>query len=93
MRNYFQASVGVTAQRVIEGNRRRTAIGIANLSGTATIYIGADNQLTVNNGFPVYPGTQITFNKGFGDRPDIERWIVSDSPGADVRIIEEYGDD
>jgi len=91
MRNYFQATVGVTAQRVIEGNQRRTGIGIANLSGTATIYIGADSQLTTSNGFPVYPGTQITFNEGFGDRPDMERWIISDAVATDVRVIEEYG--
>ena len=91
MRNYFQASVGVTAQRVIEQNERRTSLGIANVSGVDTIYIGADNQLTINNGFPIQPGTQITFNKGFGDRPDIARWLISSGASTDVRIIEEYG--
>lgn len=91
MRNYTQETIGVTAKRVIEGNPCRTAVGIANVSGAPTVYIGSDSQLTIGNGFPIYPGTQITFNQGNGDRPDVERWLVADAPGADIRIIEEYG--
>ncbi|MDD3523928.1 MAG: hypothetical protein PHQ41_04440 [Candidatus Cloacimonetes bacterium] len=91
MRNYYKAVVGTTAQRVVEQNAMRTGIGIANLSGVNAIYIGADSQVSIDNGFPVQPGTQITFNEGFGDRPDMERWIISSGGGTDVRIIEEYG--
>jgi hypothetical protein len=91
MRNYYQTTVGATAKRVIEQNAVRTAVAIANVSGTDTIYVGADNQLTIANGFPIQPGTQLTFNKGFGDRPDMARWLISSGLSTDVRIIEEYG--
>lgn len=61
------------------------------MSGTATIYVGADNQVSVDNGFPVYAGSQITFNRGNGDNTTMERWLISDSTATDVRVIEEYG--
>jgi len=91
MRNYYQETVGAIAKRVVEQNESRTSLGIANMSGVDTIYVGADNQLTIANGFPIQPGTQLTFNKGFGDRPDMARWLISSGLSTDVRIIEEYG--
>ena len=91
MRNYYQTTVGATAKRVVEQNEARTSLAIANVSGVDTVYVGADNQLSAGNGFPIQPGTQLTFNEGFGDRPDMARWLISSGAATDVRIIEEYG--
>lgn len=91
MRNTVKILIGTVPIRAIVSNEERTAIGIANMSGAATIYLGSDNQTTTDNGFPVYPGTQITFNRGNGDNTIMARWIVSSGIDTDVRIIEEYG--
>lgn len=91
MRNYSQAEVGTTPQRVVEQNASRTSLAIANMSGTAIVYVGADNQITTETGFPIAPGSLLTFNTGFGDRPDMARWLIGEEAGIDVRVIEEYG--
>jgi hypothetical protein len=91
MRNTSKILIGTTATRAFVSNEERTAIGIANMSGTATIFVGADSETSTDNGFPIYPGTQITFNHGNGDNTRMARWIISTGVGTDVRLIEEFG--
>lgn len=93
MRNYYQVGVGTTPKRAVVQYAERTSLAIANLSGSAVVYLGVDNQVNPENGFPINPGGQITFNKGFGDRPDIERWLVAEESPVDVRVIEEFSGD
>lgn len=84
-----QIEVGLTPVRVVYSRAERGSLVIANTSDTATIYYGGDNQVTTANGIPILPKTNAGFLRGLGDRPDLERWIVSDTPGVDVRIGEE----
>jgi hypothetical protein len=90
MKNIDVLTVDTTAKRAVHHDARRTSLAIVNVSSTVTVYLGSDIGVTSQNGFPVYPGTSITFNKGLGDRPDIERYIVGDA-SAEIRIMEDYG--
>jgi hypothetical protein len=90
MKSTAKVLVGTLPLRVFESNPERSALGIANMSGAAVIYVGSDSQLSVDSGFPIYPGTQMTFNEGNGDNTKVARWLISSQPATDVRIIEEY---
>ena len=90
MKNFDVLAVDTTAKRAVNYDARRTSLAIANISSTVIVYLGSDIGVTNKNGFPVYPGTSMTFNKGLGDRPDIERFIVGDA-SAEIRIMEYYG--
>lgn len=84
-----QIEVGLTPVRAVHYRAERGSLVIANTSDTATIYYGGDNQVTTANGVPIRPQTNAGFLRGLGDRPDLERWLVSDSTSVDVRIGEE----
>lgn len=81
--------VGTIPVRAVHSLRERTSLIIANTSPTATIYYGSDMQVTISNGLPIAPSSTAVFLEGLGDRPDLERWLVSDTAGVDVRIGEE----
>lgn len=90
MQNTIAVEVGTIARRAVGYNKDRTSLAIANTSATVTVFMGSDNQVTTDNGFPVYPGTVMTFNEGLGDNAKIERWMIADAT-ADIRLTEEYG--
>jgi hypothetical protein len=82
--------IGVTPVKVILANPNRTAFAIANMSGAATIYVGTDANVTTSDGFPIRPGTQMTWNNGNGDNCPIERFVVSSLASTDIRVLEEF---
>ena len=84
-----QIEVGLIAKRAVFQLSNRSSLIISNMSDTATLFYGGDNTVTVDNGVPIRPSTDTSFMKGLGDRPDLERWIIADTPGVDVRIGEE----
>jgi len=90
MQNTIAVEVGTTPRRVVGYNKDRTSLAIANISAIVTVFMGSDNQVTIDNGFPVYPGMIMTFSEGLGDNAKIERWMVADAD-ADIRVTEEYG--
>lgn len=83
-------SVGTTAVSVAQHNRRRTSLTISNPDTAAVIYTGKDSTVTTGNGVPLFPQTIVTFNKMSGDDPTIERWVISDTAGKNVRFEEEF---
>ena len=85
-------TVGTTATRLVHSDNNRTALSIFNNGSTLNIYIGTDNGVTTSNGFRINPQTGITFNKGLGDRPDLELWAITTSSTVDVRIFEAYAE-
>lgn len=91
MRGYFQLTVGTTTVMLFPPHKDRTSFAIANMSATDTVYIGTDTQVTAVNGFPVRPGTQMTFNSGNGDNTRIGRYVVASAGTVDIRVLEEYG--
>lgn len=84
----FAISVGTTRRRAVHSDIKRTSLGIANHHTSAIIYFGHTSELTVDGGFPIAPKTTIFFNEGFGDRPDLEYYLVSDTADTDVRLME-----
>lgn len=84
----FAVSVSATRKRVVHSDIKRTSLGIANNHGSAVLFYGHTSELTVDTGFPILPKTQFFFNVGFGDRPDLEFWLISDTVDTNVRIME-----
>jgi len=85
----YSIVVGITAVRAVHSLKTRSSLVIANTSATAVLYYGSDNSVTVTSGIPIQPKTNAVFLRGLGDRPDLERWVVSDTAATDVRIGEE----
>ena len=84
----FALSVGTTRDRAVHSDIKRTSLGIANNHTSAVVYFGHTSELTTDTGFPIAPKTIMFFNEGFGDRPDLEYYLVSDTADTDVRIME-----
>lgn len=89
----FAVLVGTTRRRAVHTDDKRTSLGIANNHATAVVYFGHTSQLTVDGGFPILPKTTTFFNVGFGDRPDLEFWLISDTADTDVRLMEFFEDE
>lgn len=62
---YNVVTVTDSATLIIEQNTRRKDLNILNFSDTLIVYIGPDSNVTVLNGFPVYP------NQGFSNKINI----------------------
>lgn len=86
----FKRVVGTNAVRAVHSNDRRTALGFANEHASAVVYYGHTSQLNTDKGFPILPKTSMFFNKGFGDEPELEFWLISDTASTDVKIMEFY---
>ena len=86
--NPFPILVGTTVKRATHSDMMRTSLGIANEHASAVLYYGHTSELTVDNGFPILPKTPIFFNVGFGDRPDLEFYLISDTANTPVKIME-----
>lgn len=86
--NPFPLSIGVAAKRATHSDKDRTSLGIANEHATAILYFGHTSELSASNGFPIQPKTSIFFNKGFGDQPELEFWLISDTASTPVKIME-----
>jgi len=88
----FKITVGTTVTQAVAYNKNRTALGIANLSDTAVLYFGHTQELTTAQGFPILSKTITFFNKGLGDNPWLQYFLISDTANTDVRIMEFWGD-
>ena len=84
----FAIFVGTARRRAVHSDIKRTSFGISNNHVTAVVYFGHTSELTVDTGFPILPKTTMFFNLGFGDRPDLEYWLVSDTADTDIRLME-----
>lgn len=84
-------SVGTQALQLAERDPARIQLLIANL-GTAIVYIGDSNRLTVGapgdqeGGWPVFANTIQVF-----DRVNTAVWAISSAAGQDVRVLDLSG--
>lgn len=62
--------------------RRRTLI--INNQGGSTIYIGGTSGVTINNGFPVEPGSEKSFEIG----ALIHVWAIASGVPSELRVLE-----
>lgn len=82
--------IGSTPVQLVEYVKNRTSLALFNTSPTWIVYIGADRTVNITNGFLFERQTGLQFNKGLGDRPDLEIWATTSGGVADVRIWESF---
>jgi len=82
--------VGATPVQLVDYVKNRTSLALFNTSGTGIVYLGSDRSVNIVNGFLFETQTGLQFNKGLGDRPDLEIWATASGGVADVRIWESF---
>lgn len=82
--------VGTTATTLLSYNPRRTTVAIFN-EDSATIFIGEDEANLLTEGSPITAGGALSFLAALGDTPDRGMFAISAAGGADVRILEQFG--
>jgi len=74
--------VGVTAVKLLPANPKRKCYDVIN-NGSATIYLGADQAVTVDSGMPLLAGEMWS-----DDTDDEDVYAISGAADQDVRIQE-----
>jgi len=78
----FDMDAPPTAVRVLVANPKRLSYSLVN-NGSAAIYTGADQGLTVDSGEPLTPGAMVSDDS---DKEDV--WAISSSGTQDIRVTE-----
>ena len=87
---YSNISVGTTATLIVTANSKRQSLIIEN-NGTATLYVGPDSSVTINNGIQIEEDGNFTEDSG-GSRVYQGDWYGITSAGtADTRYWERTG--
>ena len=84
-------TVGTTATPLLSYNPRRTTVAVFN-EDSATVFIGEDEASLLTEGSPITAGGAVSFVAALGDTPDRVMFGISAAGGADVRILEQFGD-
>jgi len=85
-------SVGTSAVVLVEESRNRTAIIISNPDSAAILYISDEkDQCSTTQGMPLFPQTYIMLSVFEGVNTESKWWVISDTAGKNVRVIELYG--
>lgn len=83
--------VGATVTPLLSYNPRRTTVAVFNEAATV-VFIGEDETDLLTEGSPIQAGGAITFVAALGDTPDMVMFGINAAGGADVRILEQFGD-
>ena len=83
--------VGTTVTPLLSYNPRRTTVAVFN-EDSATVFIGEDQANLLAQGSPITAGGALTFVAALGDTPDRQMFGISAAGGADVRILEQFGE-
>jgi len=78
----FDMQVGTTPVCVLPANPKRLSYSIVN-NGTATIFLGADQGVTIDSGEPLPAGAMVS-----DDRDKENVYAISPIANQDVRITE-----
>lgn len=84
-------TVGTAATLLLSYDPARTAVAIFN-EDTAAVFIGEDQVGLLAQGAPITAGGTIAFNRALGAKPQDILFGISAAGGADVRILEEFGE-
>lgn len=84
-------TVGTTPTLLLPYNPKRTSVSIFN-EDTAAVFIGEDQTGLLARGSPITAGGAISFVRAFGDTPQDILFGISSAGGADVRILEQFGE-
>ena len=85
--------VGTEPIQLIDYMKNRTTLALFNTSEEWIIYLGSDRTVSIDSGFWFEKLTGLQFNKGLGDRPDLEIWARTAGGVAEVRIWESYAEE
>lgn len=83
-------TVGTAATPLLSYNPRRTSVSVFN-EDAASIFIGEDQSNLLTEGSPITAGGAISLIAALGDTPDRVMFGISALGGADVRILEQFG--
>lgn len=84
-------TVGTTATLLLPYNPDRTAVSIFN-NDSAAIFVSEDQVGILAQGFPISAGSAVDLIRALGDNPQDILFAVSVAGGADVRLLEQFGE-
>ncbi len=84
-------TVGTVATSLLPYNPKRTTVTIFN-EDAAAVFIGEDQASLLTRGSPIQAGGAISFIRALGDSPQDILFGISSAGGADVRILEQFGE-
>lgn len=83
-------TVGTTVTPLLSYNPKRTTVAVFN-EDSATVFIGEDQANLLTQGSPISAGGAVSFVAALGDTPERVLFGISAAGGADVRILEQFG--
>lgn len=84
-------TVGTTPTLLLPYNPKRTTVAIFN-EDAAAVFIGEDQAGLLARGSPITAGGAVSFVRALGDTPQDILFGISSAGGADVRILEQFGE-
>lgn len=84
-------TVGTTPTLLLPYNPKRTTVAIFN-EDAAAVFIGEDQTGLLARGSPITAGGAVSFVRALGDTPQDILFGISSAGGADVRILEAFGE-
>lgn len=84
-------TVGTTPEVLLPYNPKRTSVAIFN-EDSAAVFIGEDQTGLLAQGSPITAGGAISLVRALGDSPQDILFGISAAGGADVRILEQFGE-
>ncbi len=84
-------TVGTAPTQLLPYNPKRTSVAIFN-EDTAAVFIGEDQGGLLDQGSPIQAGGAISLVRALGDSPQDILFGISSAGGADVRVLEQFGE-
>ena len=84
-------TVGVTATLLLPFNPARTAVSIFN-NDSAAIFVSEDQTGVLAAGYVISAGGALDLIRALGDNPQDILFAISSAGGADVRLLEQFGE-
>lgn len=83
-------TVGTAVTSLLSYNPRRTSVAIFN-EDSAAIFVGEDESSLLTQGSPIQAGGFLALNAALGATPDLRMFGISAAGGANVRVLEQFG--
>lgn len=84
-------TIGTIPTPVLSYNNKRTGVSLAN-EDTATIFFGEDETSLLTQGYPILAQGAHDLLRALGDEPQNALFGISAAGGADLRVLEHFGE-
>ncbi len=84
-------TVAATTTKLLDYNNRRTTVSIFN-NDSADVFISEDETGILAEGYIIQSGGALDLIRPLGDTPQNLLFAISAAGGADVRILEQFGE-